>query len=569
MKGGGVGANYSNDYIDRYPALKSKVNVRCYIPPEYEDEDIRICVSRKLIEVDSEGKPVYPPPQYVEGSMRVQDSREGWYKALNRVLEAYLTDVPVQYLQFDLSMLRPKGHIIKQFGGVASGPWALAKLLKDVSQYLNTRVGHKLTSLDWMMVDHLIAACVVAGNIRRSARMSIKHWRDPDIFDFINCKKDVNLHWSTNISVETDTDFWNQISSMDGPVNGAAMITWAQAHAVLEKVAEGMLTNGEPGIVNTSLASVGETGDVRSSNPCGEIFLEEFENCNLGHVNIGGSFDSISRRDSFRLMQRYLIRATFGDITDPEQREVVDRNRRTGVGIFGFQAWLNKNGIRFSEAAEDISVKHALKDWKNICRVTASGYAKELGIPEPIKVTTIAPTGTIAKLSGTTEGMHPIFARYFLRRVRYDASDSKVQAMYALGYSVEKDLASENTAVVTFPVEDILMAEVPEAYRDLVEDVSEISFETMLSVQRMLQECYVDNAIAVTINVEPGKYSVEWIQDCLQAYGPFLKGVTIMPEISRPQMPYERMTKEEFLATGVGKVGQSEMDCVTGACPVK
>src|SRR6267142_3420442 len=89
MKGGGVGANYSNDYIDRYPALKNKVHVRCYVPPEYEADDVKLLLSRRLVEVSSDGVPVYPPPQYIEGFYRVPDSREGWYSALNKVLEAY------------------------------------------------------------------------------------------------------------------------------------------------------------------------------------------------------------------------------------------------------------------------------------------------------------------------------------------------------------------------------------------------------------------------------------------------------------------------------------------------
>jgi hypothetical protein len=65
-------------------------------------------------------------------------------------------------------------------------------------------IARQLSALDAMDIDHAIARCVVAGNVRRSARMSIKHWLDPDILDFIGCKADTGAHWSTNISVEVD-----------------------------------------------------------------------------------------------------------------------------------------------------------------------------------------------------------------------------------------------------------------------------------------------------------------------------------------------------------------------------
>lgn len=571
MKGGGVGANYSNSYIQRYPAVQNKVHVRCYIPPEYEPSDVRVLVSRRLVEVDTEERPIYPAPHYNGATVRVPDSREGWYGVLNRVLEASFTGEEC-YINVDLSMLRSKGSPIKGFGGISSGPWALATLLQNVAEHMNKKVGSKFTSLDFMILDHLISECVVAGNVRRSARMSIKHWKDSDIMEFLTCKTDDKLHWSTNISVEVDDEFW-------GLIKGTTLIAniseiGKHATAVLEAVVQGIYKNGEPGFVNTQLAAVGERGDIRSTNPCGEIFLEEFENCNLGHVNLGAFFDDDqAAQEAFRLMQRYLIRATFGDITDPQQRAVVNRNRRTGVGIFGYQAWVNKQTIRYSDSwREETGIPEIMSGFKNICITTADKYAKELGIPAPIKHTTIAPTGTIAKMPGTTEGCQTIFSRYFYRRVRYGADDPKVARLFAEGYHVEEDQYTQDTKVVTFPVKDQLVADI-EAMglpaEELVEDASEVSLENFLAVQAMLQERYADNSISLTINFDAEKTSERQIMQALMKYGPKVKGTTLMPEMTRPQMPYERITREEFEETGIGKVGQGDMTCATGACPVR
>lgn len=569
MKGGGVGANYSNDYISQYPPVGHNVDVECYIMPEYGD-DLELLLARNLVKKDK-GGPVYPPPQNGqlqagEVLYRVQDTREGWFGALNLVLDAFFYG-GIAKIFLDLSLLRPMGTIIKGFGGIASGPWALATLLRDVAAFLNTKVGQTLTSLDHMQLDHLIASCVVAGNVRRSARMSIKHWKDNDVLQFIKCKKDPLAHWSTNISVEVDDEFWRCI--YDQPYNEKNYI---QAHKVLEVAVEGMMKNGEPGFVNTSLAAVGEKGDIRSTNPCGEIFLEPFENCNLGHVNVGAfAFDLDGAHEAFRLMQRYLIRATFGDITDDSQRKVVNENRRTGVGIFGYQAFCVKRGIKYSDSWKpDSAIPQIMKDFKKVCDETARAYAKELGIPTPIKRTTVAPTGTIAKLSGTTEGIQTIYARFGIRRVLYGEDDPKLQGLFAKGYHIE-DCVYTNGKIVEFPYKDILVAEVEALGMpvDLIEDASEVDVKDYLAVQAMVQNLYSDNSISLTINFPEGKYTHEDVKQALYVYGPQLKGTTMMPDASRPQQPYSRLTQEEYEATGVGEVGQGETECATGACPIK
>ena len=59
-------------------------------------------------------------------------------------------------------------------------------MLREVSHVLNRAIGAPLTGLDAMAIDHAIAKCVVSGGVRRSARMSIMRWDDPQVFDFIN-----------------------------------------------------------------------------------------------------------------------------------------------------------------------------------------------------------------------------------------------------------------------------------------------------------------------------------------------------------------------------------------------
>ena len=125
--------------------------------------------------------------------VKVDDSREGWVDALRLILDT--AENGGGEVALDVSDVRPRGSVIHGFGGTASGPGPLVQMLRDVTEIINGCTG-PLSSLDAMDIDHAIAKCVVAGNVRRSARMSIKHWADPDILDFINCKADTGDHLS-------------------------------------------------------------------------------------------------------------------------------------------------------------------------------------------------------------------------------------------------------------------------------------------------------------------------------------------------------------------------------------
>ena len=95
------------------------------------------------------------------------------------------------------------------------------------------------------------------------------------------------------------------------------------AYKLLRKCVRAMILRGEPGFWNHTLSQVGEPNEVEVTNPCGEIALCPFENCNLGHINLESFVnDERGALKAFRLMARFLIRATFGDIEDERQQSV-------------------------------------------------------------------------------------------------------------------------------------------------------------------------------------------------------------------------------------------------------
>ncbi|RYH63734.1 MAG: ribonucleoside-triphosphate reductase, adenosylcobalamin-dependent [Alcaligenaceae bacterium] len=566
MEGGGVGANYSNKHLAGYDLIQHFLSTQIVCDPEHPDYEAMKEAGVLSDRYDSDW----------DGAFEVEDSREGWAAALVDLIDThYRGDTMNLYRVYDVSRVRASGTRLKTFGGRASGPLPLAKLLHAVAYIFSSRTGDQLDGIGAMEIDHAIAECVVSGGNRRSARMAMMHWADPQINEFIDIKQKSLSHWTTNISVEVDEEFWDKLDQ-DG--------FGVDAQDVLDRISEGMVRNGEPGFWDSSLSNVGEPDTVVCTNPCGEIALTPWENCNLGHVNLAafvrsdGSVDKPGMMEAHRLMTRFLIRATFGDVNDPKQAAQLARQRRIGVGHFGVASFLAMAGIKYSEAPSNPGVREMLHWMSYTVDETARAYAHLLRIPVPVKTRTIAPTGTIAKMPGVSEGIHPIFSKYFIRRIRFSKVDpDQVATMFdyaAQGYTVEDDQYAAETGVVSIATKDSLVEVVaaiygPEKADQLVEGAGDLTLEQMLAFQALYQTCWADNAVSYTANVDPERYTPADVAASIEQFGGVLKGATIFPEASMPQAPYERLTKEQYEAAEFQAIADGiDENCVNG-CPIK
>ena len=573
MEGGGVGTNYSTKYIDQYEAPKRELKVHIVCDPSHPD----------YLKMSDAGLLSTEFSHEWAGAFQVGDTREGWSAGMTDLINTYYLDDVKHYDRvYNISNVREEGRPLVSFGGTASGPTPFAIMLQEIAEVINKRVatGEKLNPIDMMEIDHSLACCVVSGGNRRSARMAMVAWDDPYIFDFINCKKDSGKHWTTNISVVIDDEFTRLVKKMTRDFHPLER----QAKDVFEAAVTGMLRDGEPGFWNHTLSNHGELAEVVCTNPCGEITLREWEACILGHVNMD-SFAPKSQDESYdyeglvlahRLMTRFLIRASFGDKADPKQQDMVNTNRRIGVGHFGVAGFLNKQGIRYSDAPKGTLYPRLLEQLYTVVRSEARHYAFKLRIAEPVKVTTMAPTGSIAKLPGATEGAQTPYAKYFERRIRFSTINAaeQIQKYADLGYTIEEAKFEANTKIVVSVVKEKLVQEVEDLGYDadsIVESQDELSLEDMLAFQEMYQLYYVDNAISYTANIPENKYSVQEVMSIIQKFLPTLKGTTIMVDGTREQAPYTRLTKDQYEALTGPKVVEDSTDeeCSTGACPIR
>ena len=120
--------------------------------------------------------PEVPEQLFVsEDTIVVQDSKEGWAKALRKVIAMlYAGEIP----KWDTSKVRPAGAKLKTFGGRASGPAPLVELFNFTVNTFRSARGRKLSSIECHDLMCKIGEVVVVGGVRRSAMISLSNLSD-------------------------------------------------------------------------------------------------------------------------------------------------------------------------------------------------------------------------------------------------------------------------------------------------------------------------------------------------------------------------------------------------------
>lgn len=514
MLGSGVGSNVQGITIKKLPAIKTRAAVE---------------------RVESNGDFIVP------------DDREGWVDLLRRTLRAYL--VSGQSFTYSTEKVRPAGAPLKTFGGVASGPEPLAAGIAKICGVLDKRApGEKLHSLDVVDVLNIIGELVVSGSSRRSAQLCLGDGTDSE---FLAAK-----NWSVG-----DVPAWRSQSNNSVSIDRFENIpdeVWASYEGGAEPI----------GFVNLDLSKkIGRLGDpspdptIVVTNPCSEVVGPNNSVCNLATIFLPHIESQEELEDISKLLYRF--QKTVATLHHPLARfeTTINAESRLGQSVTG--VW---------DATED--QRAWLAPTYEALRSFDVAYSAENELPESIRLTSVQPSGTLSLLAGVAPGVHPGHSPFYLRRVRFLASDPLAQQCKAAGLNVVTDIGIDGK-----PNHSSLVVEFP--CRAIGKTKADISAVEMLEMQRELQANWADQSVSITVTFKPDELVQikSWLSD---NYENRVKATSFLPWFDDDGFhlpPYEEISEEEYNAImanvdeNYSFSAQTTSDvideCANGACPVR
>ncbi|HSM82576.1 MAG TPA: ribonucleoside-triphosphate reductase, adenosylcobalamin-dependent [Nodosilinea sp.] len=430
MMGCGTGAILEPKYINQIPAIRNRLSVTM----AGGIGETPVGERREVTDVAIEGNQV---------TIRVGDSRQGWVKSYQTLLELATDEQFTGEVQvtIDLRDVRPAGEKLKGFGGVAN-PVRLSLLYDRCAAILNKALGRQLNSVECCLLIDEAAACVVAGNIRRSAGM-----RQFDSNDTLAASAKDNL-WQQDGEGNWRIDPERDVLRMANHTR--VFHTKPSLQDCVDSVRK-QFYSGEGAIQWAGEAKRRAGADDRYGlNPCGEILGANFH-CNLAevHLNQLDPKNLQDQEDAFTAAALSVAVLLNHQFQEPRYQKSRLEDPIVGVsftGLFDFFViafgveWLRwweagrpdtMQGLDFKAREEEF-----LTRWKAIVHRVVGEYCDRHGLVTPNRCTTVQPAGTKSLLTGASPGWHPPKAQRFIRRITFRKNDPVAMACIDYGYTV-------------------------------------------------------------------------------------------------------------------------------------
>ena len=452
---------------------------------------------------------------------KIPDSKEGWAEALNLGVETWMSGGEIN---FNFSEIRPHGARLNTMGGWASGPEPLKGLLKFARARVLNKQGRRLKPIDVHDIMCKIGDAVIMGGVRRSAELSLSDLDDLDM------------------RLAKIGRFFEQHPERQMANNSVAYNEKPNLQEFLEEWVSLMNSgSGERGIFNRGglkfqlphrrLLTFGSHLEKSGTNPCGEIVLRSKGFCNVTELvaRMSDSFKNLMEKIFYgALLGTYQATLTNFPFLSSEWQRNAEEERLLGVSITG--QW-------DSPIVRDEAILRKLKE--EVVRVNRI-FAERFNINPSTCTTCVKPSGTVSQLVNASSGMHPRYAKFYIRRVEIDAADPLFKMLrdqkvpYHPKYGQPDGQATNY--VLEFPIKS----------PDNAITRHDLNALEQLEYWKKVKVNYTEHNPSITIYINNDEWLQvgNWVWDNWDIIG----GLAFLPRDDSiyPQAPYEEITEEEY-----------------------
>jgi ribonucleoside-diphosphate reductase alpha chain len=441
---------------------------------------------------------------------------------------------------FSFSRLRPAGDALSSTQGSSSGPVSFIEVFNSATDAIRQ------------------------GGVRRGANMGVLRVDHPDILEFVTVKMDTGRLRNFNLSVAITDEFMAALEAettyaLKNPRTGQETRR-LEAKRVWAAITRSAWQSGEPGVIFIDRVNEAQPtpllGAIEATNPCGELPLLPYESCNLGSIDVGklvagNDFDWARLGEVIHIAVRFL-----DDVIDANHYPfaaidgATKATRKVGLGVMGLADALIRLGVSYDSeegiGAGEKLARFVVRESEKASRVLARergpfpayrGSRWDVAGAEPMRnatTTTIAPTGTISIIAGSSSGIEPLYALSYVRRVLDGARLTEVHPLFWARGKKEGWLSEALVHSLSERGSCRGLAAVPEEVQRLFPTAHDIAPEWHLRMQAAFQK-YVHNAVSKTINFARESSPLDVEESYRAAFRLGCKGITVYRDSSRPE----------------------------------
>ncbi|GAB6147874.1 adenosylcobalamin-dependent ribonucleoside-diphosphate reductase [Stetteria hydrogenophila] len=321
---------------------------------------------------------------------------------------------------FDFSELRPEGDVVGSSGGASSGPLSFMRLFDTATDVVKQGGKRRGANMGIMHVWHPDIEKFILSKTGRLKDVNLQNFNiSVGVYDEFLRAVEEGRPWplinprKTDLTGERDSrnyavvkarhylsEDWVQEVIIDEleerggsvPLEESLLVTWDEALAIAEaeggivrwvdarelfnKIVMGAWDSGDPGLIFFDEVNrrhpTWYLGKIHATNPCGEEPLLDWENCNLGSINLekyvketpeGPTvyWEGLARdvRIAVRLLDN-VIDANRHPL--PQITEANRRTRKIGLGVMGWARMLIRLGIPY-DSPDAVHLAWSIAEW--------------------------------------------------------------------------------------------------------------------------------------------------------------------------------------------------------------